>query len=138
MWKKEILIFFISNFKQSKKKISQFLRSCFPLAQVTSNFLVAWNCRFQTSICSSKESFISREFFSHPNSLMMNHQGGRTTPWLVWVYVKARFKWDTVIIIKIIGNIGMKQGKKFWKRQKYFLFEIIILIYCEPKIHYRK
>ena len=44
-----------------EKHLCQFLQSCFPLAEVnTNNFLVSWNYGFQNSICSSKESIISR------------------------------------------------------------------------------
>ena len=48
----------------SEKNICQFLQSCFPLAEVTINFLVSWNHGFQNSLCSSKESIISRGTFA--------------------------------------------------------------------------
>ena len=41
-----------------------FLQSCFPLADVAINFLVSLNYGFQNSICSSKESIISRGSFA--------------------------------------------------------------------------
>ena len=59
MWKKEILIPFISNFEQSERKISTSVSFC-----ITNNFLVSWNYGFQNSVCSIKESFICRGSFT--------------------------------------------------------------------------
>ena len=62
LWKK-FLSYQNSN-RVREKYLCQFLQSCFPFAEVTNNFLVCWNYGFQNSICSSKESIISRGSFA--------------------------------------------------------------------------
>ena len=73
MWKKEIIISFISKFNQSERKTSASFKSCFPLAEVINNFLVSWNYGLKNFICSSKESIISQgslppKFFNDESS----------------------------------------------------------------------
>ena len=77
MWKKEIIISFISKFKQSERKTSVSFKSCFPLAEVINNFLVSWNYGLKNFICSSKESIISQgslppKFFNDESSRKKN------------------------------------------------------------------
>ena len=64
----------------SKKILSQFLQSCFPL--------VPWNYGFRNSIYSPKESFISRRSFAAQILLWWIRQDGRTSPCFVRIHTQ--------------------------------------------------
>ena len=76
MWKREFSFLSYQTSNRVKEKyLSQFLQSCFPLAEVTNNFLVSWNYGSHNSICSFKESFISRGSFD-----------GKPISFSIWVF----------------------------------------------------
>ena len=56
MWKRK----FSFLLHEIQSRVRKNYLSQFPIVEVANNFLVFWNYGFQNSICSSKESFISR------------------------------------------------------------------------------
>ena len=73
-----------------EKYLCQFSQSCFPVAEVTNNFLVSklWLSEFHL--------FLERKYhfpmiLCHSNSLMMNHQERITRRWFVRVHSQSTF-----------------------------------------------
>ena len=134
MWKKEIIISFISKFKQSDGKISmsvfkvlfsfsrsyQYLLSILKLWFSKFHLFLQRKCHFPRILC-------------HPSSLMINHQRRRTRPWFVRVHSQSTFYMvtesheNTVTINTIFGNKCDETEKMFWKRRKYWKVSITLI-----------